>query len=284
MSEQSFAAGAHPRRPGQFVERLSHGLVQAMEHALDAESMGERAGFLQSLDPRIKLCSLLVLIISSVATRSLWLLALLFMLAVVLALASRITIVRLGRQVWLSVLLFTGVIALPSLLIVPGVSILEIPWLHWQITRQGVVSASFLIGRAETCATFALLLILTTPWTHVLKAMRSLGAPVVLVAILGMTHRYIFVLLNSALQMFEARRSRLLAPLSAREQRKLALGAAGVLLGKSLQLSTEVHLAMVSRGYRGEIYLLDEFRTRPRDWLALAGALLISILLLWIQS
>lgn len=283
MSEQSFAAGVQPHRRGQFVERLSHGLVQAMEHALDAESMGERAGFLQSLDPRIKLCSLLVLIITSVATRSLWLLALLFMLAVVLALCSRITIVRLGRQVWLSVLLFTGVIALPSLLIVPGVSILEIPWLHWQLTRQGVQSAGFLIGRAETCATFALLLILTTPWTHVLKAMRSLGAPVVLVAILGMTHRYIFVLLNSALQMFEARRSRLLAPLTAREQRKLALGTAGVLLEKSLQLSTDVHLAMVSRGYRGEIHLLDAFRTRPRDWAALAAALLVSILILWIQ-
>ena len=64
-------------------------------------------------------------------------------------------------------------------------------------------------GVALALATLAFLLILTTPWPYVLKAMRTLGVPVVVVAMLGMTHRYIFVLLQTATQMFEARRSRL---------------------------------------------------------------------------
>jgi cobalt/nickel transport system permease protein len=136
-------------------------------------------------------------------------------------------------------------------------------------------SAAFLIGRAETAATYALLVILTTPWPHVLKALRSLGVPVVLVAILGMTHRYIFLLLASAVDLLEAQRSRLVGPLSGRERRRLAAASAAVLLDQTLRLSSEVHLAMIARGYRGEVHVLDDFRIRPSDWLALAGILVL---------
>ena len=64
-------------------------------------------------------------------------------------------------------------------------------------------------GRAgQAAASCALLLVLCTPWTHVLKALRLFGMPPVLIVILGMTHRYIFVLLRTAVAMIEARRAR----------------------------------------------------------------------------
>ena len=153
----------------------------------------------------------------------------------------------------------------------------------WAVTLQGLRSAVFLVGRAETAATFTLLLILSTPWPHILKALRSLGVPVAAVAILGMTHRYIFVLLQSAIQMFEARRSRIVGPMSARERRRFIGAAAGGLLARSFQIASEVHLAMVSRGYRGEVRLLDDFRTRPLDWMVLLGGMAIPVLVLWVQ-
>ncbi len=284
MSEQSFVQGGGRHRHGNFADRLAHGFVQALAHALEAESVGLRHGFLQGLDPRVKLVGFLALIVSGVLSKSLTGLVSLFLLAIVLALSSHISPARLGKQVWASVLLFTGVIALPSIVLVPGTPLLQIPLLHWTVTLQGLRSAAFLVGRAETSATFALLLILSTPWTHVLKAMRTLGVPVVLVAILGMTYRYIFLLLQIAAQMFEAGRSRIVAPMNGRQQRRLAAAAAGVLLGKAFQLSSDVHLAMLSRGYRGEILLLDDFRTRPRDWFALAGALALPAAILWVQK
>jgi energy-coupling factor transporter transmembrane protein EcfT len=43
------------------------------------------------------------------------------------------------------------------------------------------------------------------------------------------------------------------------------------LLGKSLQLSGDVHLAMQARGFRGEVHLLDSAQMRPRDWFPLAA-------------
>lgn len=282
MSEPSRVQGG--RRRHGFAERLAHGFLQATEHALDAESMAARRGLLQGLDPRIKLISILAIIISALLARSLTLLGALFLLTLLLAFASHVSPARLARQVWLGVLFFTGVIALPALVLVPGVPLWQVPLLHWTVTLQGLRSAVFLIGRAETSATLALLLILTTPWPHVLKAMRGVGMPVVLVAILGMTHRYLFVLLQAASQMFEARRSRIVAPMAGAQQRRMAVAAAGVLLGKSFQLASEAHLAMLSRGYRGEVHLLDEFRTRPRDWFALSLALALPVLILRLQT
>ena len=44
-----------------------------------------------------------------------------------------------------------------------------------------------------------------------------------------------------------------------------------MLLAKSLQLSGEVFLAMQARGYRGEVFVLDDFSMRRADWLALAS-------------
>jgi cobalt/nickel transport system permease protein len=106
---------------------------------------------------------------------------------------------------------------------------------------------------------------------------------VVAVAVLGMTYRYIFVLMQTAIQMFEGRRARVVGPMSGAERRRLIAAGAGVLLGKALQLSGEVYLAMLSRGYRGEVYLLDDFRAKPRDWAVLAAALAVPAVLLWAQ-
>lgn len=245
--------------------------------------MAARGGLLQQLDPRAKLVALLALIVTATLLRSLAGLFVLFLLAPVLALLSRIPLARLARQVWLGVLGFTGVIALPSLFLVPGPPLFHLPLLPWAVTLPGLRSAAFLVGRAETAASFALLLILSTPWPHVLKALRALGVPVVAVAILGMTHRYIFVLLQSAAQMLEARRSRVIAPMGAAGRRRLAASAAGGLFARSLQLAGEVHLAMISRGYRGEVRLLDDFRLRPRDGAALVVGLAIPALVLVLQ-
>jgi len=245
--------------------------------------VGAPAETLGGLDPRAKLVALGALIAAAIMVETLSGLAALFLLAIALAAGSGITLARLGKQVWLGVLLFTRVIALPALVIVPGEPLLQLPVVAWTVTLQGLRSAAFLVGRAETAATLALLLILITPWPLVLKALRAVGVPVTLVAVLGMTHRYIFVVLRTAMQMFEARRSRIVGPIGAAGRRRLVASGVGVLLGKTLQLSTEVHLAMIARGYRGEVRLLDDFRTRPRNWAVLLLALAVPALILWLQ-
>jgi cobalt ECF transporter T component CbiQ len=258
------------------LERMTGHLLDALDHARLSDDLIARPGFLQSLDPRVKLGGLLGLAVTVTAVHRLWAVAGLFLVAVLIALASRLPIGRALGPLWLGILIFTGAIALPAPFLTPGLIVAHLPLTGWPITQQGVRSAAFLIGRAETAASFTTLLILTTPWPHVLKAMRAYRVPVVVVAIFGMTHRYIFLFLQSAAQMFDARRSRMVGRLTPREGRRLAVATAGALLGRAIETGAEVHLAMIARGYRGEPRLLQDFRTRPRDWAALAGGAVVA--------
>jgi energy-coupling factor transporter transmembrane protein EcfT len=146
---------------------------------------------------------------------------------------------------------------------------------------QGVRTAAYLVLRAETAATLTLLLIFTTPWMHVLKALRVFRVPVVFVLILGMTCRYILLMLETVHQMFESRRSRTLGFMTPAENRRMAISGAGVLLGKTLHMSGEVYLAMQARGFRGEVYLLEDFQMRKLDWLALAAFAALAAISIW---
>jgi energy-coupling factor transporter transmembrane protein EcfT len=124
--------------------------------------------------------------------------------------------------------------------------------------------------------------VLTTRWAHILKALRVLRLPVVFVVILSMTYRYLFVILDIALDMFESRESRRVGKLEGPDRRRLATATAGVLLSKSYHLSADVHLAMQSRGFRGEVYLLDDFKTRHADWCWLIFFLTIAAIVVWV--
>jgi cobalt/nickel transport system permease protein len=263
------------RRRKSFVERTIVGISEAMERALYAEELAAIDGALQRLDPRVKVVGLLALIVAAALARNILVILALFGVALALALLSRVPLRTLAARVWVGALLFTGLIALPAIFITPGTVVYRLPLLGWPITAQGLGGATYLISRVETAATFSLLLILCTPWIHVLKALRVLRVPVVFVVILGMTYRYIFLMLQTARDMFESRQSRMVGVLESADRRRLASASVGVLLSKTFQLSNEVYMAMLSRGFRGEVHTLDEFQMQPRDWawLAIFGAL-----------
>jgi energy-coupling factor transporter transmembrane protein EcfT len=61
----------------------------------------------------------------------------------------------------------------------------------------------------------------------------------------------------------------------------MATASAGVLMSKTIQLSGDVYVAMRSRGFRGEVYVLDEFRTGWLDWVLLPFFLAIAALAFW---
>ena len=253
-----------------FVERTLSSFVNAMERALYAEEHAKADGLLQRLDPRIKVIGILLVVIAAAMAHKLWVIGAAFAIALILAVSSRVSLAILTKRVWLPVLLFTGIIALPAPLVISGREVWRLPWLGWPLTAQGLASASYLVTRVETAATLSVLLILCTPWSHVLKALRVLGVPVLFVVILGMAYRYIFLLLESAHDMLESRRSRMVGKLAGPERRRLAAASVGVLMSKTLQMSGDVYSAMLARGFRGEVYVLDDFKTARLDWIMLA--------------
>jgi energy-coupling factor transporter transmembrane protein EcfT len=97
-----------------------------------------------------------------------------------------------------------------------------------------------------------------------------------------MTYRYIFLFVQTAQDMFEAREARLVGALQPSDRRRLAAASAGLLLGKSIQLSGEVHMAMQARGFRGDVHLLDDPSMRSKDWLGLAAFSGIAFAAMWL--
>ncbi|MDQ2777285.1 MAG: cobalt transporter CbiM [Acidobacteriota bacterium] len=265
-----------------FLETTLTGLLTAMQEAVFAEDTASSSGFLQSLDARLKLAGIGALIVAAVAVHQVWALLVLFGLSLVLALASRVSLTVLIKRIWLPVLGFTGVIALPAIFLVPGNLIFRLPFLNWPITSQGLNSAVLLTMRGETASTFSLLLVLTSRWNHLLRSLRFFCIPTVLVVIVESTYRFFFLLVQNAHNMLESRQTRLVGRLRPYEQRRFAAASVGVLLDKTIQLSGEVHTAMRARGFRGQAKLLDEVQLRLRDWLQLSAFLTIAFLVFWL--
>jgi cobalt/nickel transport system permease protein len=251
------------------IAKTVRGFSGALGRTLVSENSAHERGLLQALDPRVKLVGMLALVVTAALARKLPVMGALFGLGVALALGSRLSLWSLAKRVWLVAFAFTAMIAAPALFLTPGETAYTLGGVA--ITAQGVRSALLLIARVEAAVTLSTLLVLTTPWMHLLKALRTLMVPVEVIAMLAMTHRYVVLLTETANAMFEARQSRMVGRLNGREQRRLMVNTGGVLLSKTLEMGNEVFLAMQARGFRGEVRLLTEFRLRGWDYVAMSG-------------
>ena len=253
----------------------------ALARSLFAEDIARQPGLLQSLDPRVKIVSTLALLIAVSLSRSVWVILALYLVAVVLAAASSISVGFFIKRVWLFMPFFTLIIAIPAFFAVPGPALVPLP-LGLIITRTGALTALFLLLRVSTSVSLGMLLVLTTPWNTLLKGLQVLKVPDSFILILGMTFRYIFLLLNTLDDMLLSRKSRVVGRMDGPTQRRVIGATAGTLLGKSLALSGDVYLAMQSRGYRGTPRTMDTFQLRARDWAWGAALVAIAVLMIWL--
>lgn len=281
------AAKRTKRRGPGFLEKTLAGISETLEHTLFAEEIARQPGFLQQLDPRTKLVGVLALLIAVSFSHNLLVLVSLYLLTLPAAYASRVPMGFFLKRVWVLMPFFTGIIALPALfnIFTPGPALLTFvttPQFTLSITLPGVITAAFLLLRVGTSVSIGVLLILTTRWNSLLKALRVLHVPQAFVLILGMTYRYIYVLLHAMNDMFLARRSRLVGRVSGSEDRQWLTASMAILLSKSYRLSEEVFLAMQSRGFRGDVLIMENVHWRRSDtlWLAIyLGVSAIAIVL-----
>jgi cobalt/nickel transport system permease protein len=272
---------AHSHKRNGFIERTLSDISHTFEQSVFAEEIARRPGLLQTIDPRVKVLSLIALLIAVGLSRSLPVIVGLYIVALILA---RLSLVPMGffvKRVWLFMPFFTGVIALPALFITPGPPLVQLPF-GLVITQTGAQTALFLLMRVSTSVSLGILLILTTQWNTVLKALGVLRIPDVFVLILGMTYRYIYLLLHTTNDMFLSRKSRVVGRLSSAEERRIIAASAGTLLSKSLHLSSEVYLAMQSRGFRNTPRTMDTFKMRGADWVASGIVAVIVLVAIWL--
>jgi cobalt/nickel transport system permease protein len=206
------------------------------------------------------------------------------------ALALGVTMVA---RVPLATALRRSAIALPF----AGMAALSIPFTRggqvlwvWQplgwsltVTDQGLRQFAVLLVKAWQSVLVSGLLVATTRFPDLLRAMRALRVPAVLTAIISFTVRYLYVLVDEAMRLQTARAARSAGSGGSLLWRTRVLGGMiGSLFIRSYERSERIYAAMLSRGYAGEIRSLAQLTWRGRDtWAAIAwGAALVAIAVL----
>lgn len=267
------------RKKGSFVEKTLSGGADLLRQVMFSEDAASRDGLLQRIDPRVKLGGMLVLVVAAGLVHNLAVLVAAYALTLVLAAASRLPVGFFVKRVWLFVPLFTGIVVLPATLsvITPGDVVLQLWSWHGSpqgFTAQGLGTAALVIARVATSISLVVLLTLTTPWVRLLAALRALGVPPMFVLVIGMAYRYIFLLLGTVTDMYEARKARTVGAQAHDGGGRAFLAAStGTMFGKAHHLSEEVHLAMIARGYRGDAKSIQTFRLTASDAVAIVATL-----------
>jgi cobalt/nickel transport system permease protein len=242
--------------------------VNYIKDAVFSERYATFEGFLQRIDPKVKFISFMALIVATIFVHSVYIILLFLSAALILAALSRIPLRFYIPRVLIFIPLFTGIIALPYLFNVfqpyegtPLVvlhdfqRVIDLPLLRpfsrIEITREGVFWASTFLARVTTTVSFAILLMLTTRWSDLVNTLNRLRFPKMFVLILGMTYRYIFLLLDTIAKMLFSRKSRAVGKESSVSSWKLNAGIIGALFLKSYDMSEDIYLAMISRGFNG---------------------------------
>jgi len=282
-----------------FVGKTIDGILSFLEEAFISDSFSRRNGFLQSLDPRAKLVSILALIFATSLIGDLRLLIFVYMLTLLFSYLSKIDVLFFIKRVWLFIPIFAGIIAIPMIfnIFFPGDPLISLVYLgpgahlgpfslpdSIYITRQGVNNAVIFTMRVATCVSAVVLLYLTTPQNVLFKSLRTVGVPKIYVFTLEMTYRYIFLLMNLVREIYVAKKARTIRSRSMFEEQKWVGGRIGYTLIRSLDMSEKVHAAMMSRGYNGDVKIMQEFKMRNRDYISVVIAISMSVVLVLISQ
>lgn len=271
------------RTKGDFVEKTIAGAGRILRATMFSSDLASEDGYLQRADARVKVGSAVALLLVAAFTRHVSVLVGLYASTVLAASASRVPAWLLIRRVWLFVPLFTAVVALPAALSVITPGHIVVPLGTWfgtplGLTAQGLTAAALIVMRAATSISVVVLLTLTTPWPRLLSALRSLRVPRAFVLVLGLAYRYLFHLLTSITDMYEARKARAPRDHDLVRGRAFVAATAGATFGKAHALSEEVYLAMLARGYRGQATAIDRRPLGAIDLLVFSAVVAVTLL------
>ena len=253
---------------------------------------------LHSLDPRVKLVLVLAYILTSALTPDgAWpVYILLFSLILSIEILSTLGIGFVHRRALLALPFMLA--ALPVVFTVEGAELFRLPIGAWVLTGtvEGLERFVSVALKSWLSVQAAIILASSTPFPDLLQAMRAIRIPRLLVAMFGLMWRYLFVLADEALRLIRARAARSgvgrgdqpVARPKVREGGSLAWrarvtgGMAGNLFLRAFERSDRIYMAMVARGYDGEVRALPLSAMRVGHWLVLAvGLALLGLLLLF---
>jgi cobalt/nickel transport system permease protein len=282
-----------------FIGKTIDGIFSFLQDAFVSETYARRDGLLQSLDPRTKLISILAVIFATSLIGDLDVLIFIYTLTLIFAYLSKIEVWFFIKRVWLFIPIFACIIALPMIfnIFLPGQCVFQVAYLgpgahlgpfslpsNICITKEGINMAVIFTMRVATCVSAVVLLFITTPQQVLFKSLRTIGVPKLYVLTLEMAYRYIFLLMDMVREMYVAKKARTIRSRSMFEEQKWVGGRMGYTLIRSIDMSEKVHKAMMSRGYNGDVKVMQQFKMQNRDYVAAVAAISLSMVLVLISQ
>lgn len=127
-------------------------------------------------------------------------------------------------------------------------------------------------------------LVSTTRFNDLLAGLQRLGVPKLLVIQLGFLYRYIFVLIDRAHHILQARAGRKLRNLGFKRELRTASAMVGSLFIRSIDTAEHINIAMQGRGFDGKWRTISKLHIRLADLLfALIAVSFMSLLYFFVR-
>lgn len=273
----------HRRKARSLARRTADSIGHAITEVMENDEIASAPGLMQGLDPRVKLLSILLFAVTASFVHSIVMLLAFLAATMLVTAASHVGVASFARKVLGSAGLFALLLAAPSATawITPGTVL--VPLGPLSITVPGLVVATRLVARIAAGAGFGLLVVWTTRWTDLLRALSSLRVPDLVVATLAMTQKQIMSLLRTIENMHLARESRMLSSTAAKEDRDWVVERMAFVARRSLKTADDVYDAMLARGFTGAMPSLVDLRARAGDWIWLAASIATCVLIVGVD-
>lgn len=235
-----------------------------------------RNSLVHQLDPRVKLVLTLAFILTAALTPTgaWYIYILLFSIALAVEVLSDLGITYVLRRAMLALPFVLA--ALPILFTLDGPALFSLSVLNrtLTVTQPGLERFLSIALKSWISVQMAIVLAATTTFPELMSAMRAIKIPRLLVAIFGLMWRYLFVLVDEAIRMLRARAARsgqseqtgLKTGGTVAWRARVAGGMAGSLFLRGFERSDRIYMAMISRGYDGEVRHLPLPVLRPIHW------------------
>jgi len=269
------------KRLGVQDRSLLGDFLKTFEDIMYFERFTGTKGILQEINPSVKLLSLVALILSAIAAKTIYPLLILFVVVIILCIFSKIPLGYFLKRATLFIPVFAALIASPLLFMTPGTVLAQImigPVLI-QPTIEGFLKATVFTFRIWICVATLNLLVLTTRFSQIIHSMDRLRFPKLFVTMIAITYRFIFLFIDEAYRMILAKESRTAARESRIRNLRSLANMFATLFVRAYEKGERVYLAMLARGFTPETRMRNELKIKTGDWLFLTASFSICVVI-----
>jgi len=242
--------------------------------ALDIDRYAHVGSSIQRWDPRFKIVSLLILMFSIALVKSIPLVLVGLVAAIVLLLLSRIPLdfVLQGLK-WIVLFLMPFFAILP--LTYPGE--VEFHLLGIPFALEGLRLSVLIVIKAVAIVLIAYAIFGSRRFDINMIALQRLKCPPVFVQMILFSYRYIFLFMEEMERMDTAMKARGFVKKADLYTLKLMGNFIATLLIRSFERTERIYKAMLSKGYQGDFNTLVEFRAEAKDILKMVLVVALAV-------